>query len=155
MGRPSTFNKTIGDRICARIAQGESVRGMCRDADMPSEASVYKWRNDYPDFAESYARARSSQTEHLLEDILEIADSPTIASDDKRVRIDARKWAMAKLAPKRYGESQRHEITGEGGGPIEIASNIGVALSAVRELRTLRGDAGLLPAPPEDHSDIL
>jgi hypothetical protein len=50
----------------------------------------------FPSFAEQYTRAREAATEDMLEDILEIADDPKIDVQDKRVRIDARKWAMGK-----------------------------------------------------------
>ncbi len=32
-----------------------------------------------------------------------------------RLRVDARKWLMSKMAPKKYGEKLQH--TGDGGGP--------------------------------------
>lgn len=35
-----------------------------------------------------------------------------------RLRVDARKWAAAKLAPKKYGDRIAHEHGGAGGGPI-------------------------------------
>jgi hypothetical protein len=44
-------------------------------------------------------------TEDMLEDILEIADDPQVEVQDKRVRIDTRKWIMGKLKPKKYGDT--------------------------------------------------
>lgn len=31
------------DRICERIAQGESLAAICRDPSMPAESTVYRW----------------------------------------------------------------------------------------------------------------
>jgi multidrug efflux pump subunit AcrB len=36
-----------------------------------------------------------------------------------RLRIDSMKWIMCKLAPEKYGDLQRQEVTGKGGGPIQ------------------------------------
>lgn len=104
MGRPSSYSDDKADAICIRLAQGESLRKICKDADMPSEATVYAWLFKDEAFQEKYARARTAQSEPWLEDIIEVADDPEMKADDKRVRIDARKWAMSKLAAKKYGE---------------------------------------------------
>jgi hypothetical protein len=37
-----------------------------------------------------------------------------------RIRMDARKWLVSKIAPKLYGDRQAVEVTGESGGPIVI-----------------------------------
>jgi hypothetical protein len=104
MGRPSGYSDETAEAICIRLAQGESLRKICKDAAMPSEATVYVWLFKNEEFQEKYARARTAQSEPWLEDIIEVADDPEMKADDKRVRIDARKWAMSKLAAKKYGE---------------------------------------------------
>lgn len=99
---------------------------MCRDSDqLPSEATVYRWLLKNESFCEKYARAREFQAEPHLEDILEIADATDIDPNDKRVRIDARKWAMSKLAAKKYGD--RIETVHSG------TVNIGAVLDALDE----------------------
>jgi hypothetical protein len=80
---------------------------MCRDDDaLPCERSVYRWLIKNENFCQKYARAREFQSESHLEDILEIADSSEFDPNDKRVRIDTRKWAMSKLTLKKYGDRQ-------------------------------------------------
>jgi hypothetical protein len=39
-----------------------------------------------------------------------------------RLRVDTRKWYMAKLAPRRFGDKVTTEHTGPGGGPVQIAA---------------------------------
>ena len=39
-------------------------------------------------------------------------------SNMARVRIDARKWAAGKLAPKKYGDKSTTEVTGADGAPL-------------------------------------
>lgn len=57
-----------------------------------------------------YTRACSIRHEHYAEEIAEIADSKGDARD-KQVRIDARKWLLSKLIPKKYGD--RLELAGD------------------------------------------
>lgn len=105
MGRPSEYTEQIATEICERLLGGESLRAMCRDDDhLPSERTIYRWLASNETFCQQYARAREFQAEPHLEDILEIADDDDLKPDDKRVRIDARKWAMSKLAAKKYGD---------------------------------------------------
>ncbi|HEY5808152.1 MAG TPA: hypothetical protein VIT67_09310, partial [Povalibacter sp.] len=39
-----------------------------------------------------------------------------------RLRVDARKWYAGKLHPKKYGDKVQTELTGAGGGAVEIAT---------------------------------
>lgn len=41
--RPSDYTPELADLICARIIEGESLRSICKDDDMPSAVSVYAW----------------------------------------------------------------------------------------------------------------
>jgi hypothetical protein len=68
----------------------------------------------------------------MVEEILEIADDAsrdTIQTEHgqradnewiarSRLRVDARKWLMARLAPKKYGDKMLKEHTGADGGPV-------------------------------------
>lgn len=103
---------------------------------MPSQVTFFKWLAHDAELAKQYARAREAQADAMLEEILEIADdgtNDTIVDEDghertnqdviarSRLRVDARKWAMSKMAPKKYGEKIDHSITGE----LDISVNIG------------------------------
>ena len=65
----------------------------------------------------------------MADEVLEIADAPVGSTDnggtdsgavaDKRVRFDARRWYLSKLAPKRYGDKLSTEISGPDGGPVK------------------------------------
>lgn len=121
-GRPSTFTQAKADAICELIAEGFSMRSICKRDDMPSTATVCKWLGQYPAFAEQYAHARDVQAETLFDEMLDIADDGTndwmknFAKDNpgwqqngeaiqrSRLRIDARKWMLGKMKPKKYGD---------------------------------------------------
>lgn len=126
VGRPSIFTPDLGDAICERLADGESLRAICADAAMPSKSTVLRWLADerYRAFREQYGWAREAQADGLVDEILDIADNGTNDWMEKRnakgestgwqengesirrsaLRIDARKWLANKLRPKKYGD---------------------------------------------------
>lgn len=104
MPRPLEFNEAVADAICERLADGESLRSICRDDEMPAKSTVFKWLGLIPAFADQYARARETQADSLADDIVDIADDKALEPNDKRVRIDARKWLAGKLRPRAYGD---------------------------------------------------
>lgn len=116
--RLASFTQEIADTICTRIADGESLRAICRDDAMPCTSTVCKWLAERDDFSERYARAREAQADALADEIVDIADR----ADDPnkaRVQIDARKWMAGKLRPKKYGEKVVSEVSGPDGKPIQ------------------------------------
>ena len=141
MGRPSIYSQQIAAEICTRIAQGESLRSICRDDAMPSMASVFLWLAQKPDFSEQYARAREEQAEVHADAIVAIADeTPDVEEVRDREgnvldlkmhsayvqwqknRIDARKWVAAKLKPKKYGD--RVALAGDPESPIKVEAEV-------------------------------
>ena len=116
VGRPSKFTKLVVDTICNRLAEGESLRSICKDKDMPTSETVRVWLRDDAAFSLQYARAREEQADTHVDDMLQITDDPEIDPQDKRVRIDARKWIAGKMRPKVYGD----KITTEHEGTINL-----------------------------------
>lgn len=114
-GRPTTFSKELAEAIFARIAQGEGLKRICQAEDMPGERTVYGWlrRQEHAEFRQMYARAREDQQEHWADEIIEIADNGANDVNQARLRIDTRKWLMAKLAPRKYGDFKTLEHTGQ------------------------------------------
>lgn len=147
IGRKSTFTQSIADDICSRIAEGQSLRTICRDEGMPDKATVMRWleKEDAQLFRDQYARARDAQADYYAEEIIDIADEEVTmikrskhngGEDDdgleqevvfdptavarNRLRVDARKWYASKLAPKKYGDKLQTELTGANGGPVNM-----------------------------------
>ncbi|CAH0532189.1 terminase small subunit, partial [Ralstonia phage UAM5] len=54
VGRPSIFTEELAMKICLRIACGESVRTICKDAGMPSQDTIYRWVFQNAEFSEQY-----------------------------------------------------------------------------------------------------
>jgi hypothetical protein len=63
------------DTICERIADGESVRKISLDDDMPCQTTFFKWLANDEEAAQQYTRAREAQADALANDIVDIADN--------------------------------------------------------------------------------
>lgn len=144
-GRPSKFTEEIASRICERLSAGETLRAICRDENMPHEATVRSWALDVenkPDFSTQYAKAREIGYATLFDQLLEIADTPmpgvtviekptgteTKSGDmieHRRLRVDTRKWMLAKALPKIYGDKQQIEHSGNVNHTINEALTLG------------------------------
>ena len=132
-GRPSSFSSDKVEAICERLMVGESLRAICRDKDMPGISTVMAWLNKSPEFQEQYVRAREIQAEYLVDEIIEIADK---AGEEKvnsaRLRIDARKWAASKMAPKKYAD--RQIIAGDDNAPLRVEHTKKLDISGLTDL---------------------
>lgn len=121
-GRPSTYSDDLASRICERMAEGESLRKICAEKGMPAKSTVFKWLGEHEAFSDQYARARIAQADKYVDELVDIADEGK--NEDAqilRLRMDARKWAASKLAPKKYGE--RLDLNHSGGMSVNIASD--------------------------------
>jgi hypothetical protein len=109
---------TVMDEICERIAEGKSLRAICKADDMPAISTVMKWLTQDAALAEQYARAREIQADTMFDEVLDIADNSDADPQDRRVRIDARKWMAGKLRPKVYGD--KLDVAHSGGISINV-----------------------------------
>lgn len=162
-GRPPEYSVEKADRICAHLAAGRSLRSICKDDDMPSLETVFRWLREKPDFNEQYGRAREAQADAIFDETIDIADDGTndwVATNDpenpgyrlngenvqrSRLRIDTRKWMAGKLRPKVYGDKLTQEISGPDGAPIQhehIAADADAFTSAVAKLASRSGSEG-------------
>jgi hypothetical protein len=110
------FDPEKAEAILARLMNGESLKRICEDADMPHRQRVYEWLAQEPAFADNYARALEIRADHHFDEMLEIADSPAnLASDElnaAKLKIEARKWVLGRMMPKKYGDKLGLEHSG-------------------------------------------
>jgi hypothetical protein len=114
-----TFSQALFDRICERMAEGESLRAICKAKDMPAKRSVLRWVAGDETLAKQYSEAQTMRAECYFDEIIAIADSKS-DPQKTRVQIDARKWVLARMNPKKYGDKFTQELTGSEGGPLVI-----------------------------------
>lgn len=134
--RIPSYNQTLADQICYRIAAGETLTSILQDPNMPTQPTIWQWIRDRPAFSLAYHQARTEQMRTWADEIIHLADD---SKDDwikatgrtgktaeprldrehierTKVRIHARQWLMARLAPGEFGEAvARGEGRQEGG----------------------------------------
>jgi hypothetical protein len=122
--------------IIAEIEIGRALRNILKEDNTPSSRTFFKWLDEDTSKVKRYARATELRSDCMFEDIINIADENhkdvttnaegivRIDSDviaRARLRVDARKWYLSKLNPKKYGD--KVETTIEGGEkPVNIVS---------------------------------
>lgn len=116
MARPSEYTQESADKICSLLADGMSLRAVCREEKMPDKATVFRWLREHKEFRDQYARATEERTEAQSEILLEIGDESIEAAhsaDPKaanavvsgyKLKADNLKWSMSKMKPKKYGD---------------------------------------------------
>lgn len=121
---PVVYSQELALRICNRISLGETVTRICQDEGMPTECSIYDWvRKDKEGFKTIYTEARQLFWERLADEIIDISDDSsndertimrrgqeiTLPDHDhinrSRLRVDTRKFILAKRLPKQFGDN--------------------------------------------------
>lgn len=123
MGRMTEYSSDLADAICELIADGKSIRTICKAEEMPSMSTIFKWLASQPKFSEQYAHAKEVQAEGFAEDLIEICDDTSndvsgeldmpngVAVQRAKLRVDTRKWIASKLLAKKYGDKMAVEHT--------------------------------------------
>lgn len=124
---PQRYSEAMAVKILAALSgdantDPKSLRSICAAEGMPTEMTVRRWvAEDRDGFAARYAEARDYAIDHMAADTIRIADDsgldvigvnpetgkPIVDGDAiarAKLRVDSRKWYVAKLAPKRYGD---------------------------------------------------
>jgi len=99
------FNALIADIT----AHGNASKAL-RDNKI-ARSVLYDFFKSAPEAADRYARAKRDGIEAEAEKLIDLADNKSIAADDKRIRVDVRKFLLAKLLPKVYGDRVELEHT--------------------------------------------
>jgi hypothetical protein len=115
--------------ICQEVEKGVALRKACPV--FMSTRTFFELLEASEDKQKRYARACEARADAIFEDILEIADNSgndTINIDGldvvnheaiqrDKLRVDARKWALSKMQPKKYGDK------------IEVDANVNAKVS--------------------------
>lgn len=139
VGKPSIFSDELAEHICTLLADGGRLSKICEAEDMPHRVTVAKWLaskdEKFAKFQEQYMLARRAGALLMGDDILDISDDGTIdkkivqRGDEEvevvdhehiqrsKLRVDSRKFLMARYAPDVFGE--RMNVAGVKDAPIE------------------------------------
>ena len=140
LGRPKELTSEAVSEILMRIAQGESVNKITQDEYLPSYRTFFRALLDDEDLRKRYIFVTQVREQRLFDQIIEIADSAGTAEDAQiaKVQIDARKWALSKMNPKKYAENNKPEVHVS----TEITNNLPiVTVERQRELQERRARA--------------
>jgi len=135
-GRPRyEWTEEAEEEILAGIVAGKSIRQVVMEGSesLPSVDTIYRRLATDTGFCERYTHAREAQQDTYAEEIIAIADGvhPMFVGkepEEKRIAIEARKWVMGKLKPKKYNDQViKMEVTGKDGTPLIPTKTIDVA----------------------------
>jgi hypothetical protein len=121
--RATLYTDELAERILHELAEGRTLRDVCRANGMPSPYTVRLWAvEDREGFAARYSRAREFGYHDMADEMLEIADDgrndwtmrqnkrgnrETVLNHENikrsRLRYDARRWLLSNALPKIYG----------------------------------------------------
>jgi len=127
-GRPRKYEdrKAEAQVIFGRMAEGMSMRKSCKASGICA-ATLLIWINE-EGLSKQYEEAREAMLDKWADDIMDISDEQVGSTDSgatdsgaiqrNRLRVDARKWLLSKLGPKKYGD--RQVIAGDADAPLAI-----------------------------------
>ena len=120
-GRPSKYTKQLALDICSRISEGESVRSIALDDDMPMASTIHLWvLEDREGFSVQYEEAKSIGAEVESDEMDVIAKDEGLDVQRAKLIIDTKKWNLSKKMPKRFGDNKAVDLT-TGGEKINIS----------------------------------
>lgn len=132
----SAFNPEVAERICAKIAQGDSIRKACRGEGMPHWRTFLRWLSTqdpepkegeegaprpFDALRQQYARARELRADarfESLDHVLYLLRAKKIDPVSARVMVDTIKWQAGKENGRRYGEAVT--LRGDKENPVEV-----------------------------------
>jgi hypothetical protein len=114
--RPTEYTEEIGNTICDRLVDDESLRSICAEPGMPALETVSSWISNNGEFRDMYAHAREFQAHCISDDAIDVADDASgdwvekvsangrvVRGPDRknlprcRLRIEVRQWVAKEL----------------------------------------------------------
>lgn len=152
--RPSDVTMQIIEELLERMATGETVSRITSDLHMPPWLYIWLWLRDpkHAKFKEVFDQAEEAQFHRMAGETLDISDDSTkdyieiknsngkvmrrIPNQElvnrSRLRVETRRWLLAKRLPKIYGESSMMKLANEtGDGPATFLFG---AITATKKL---------------------
>ena len=160
-GRPAIYSPALAAIILHRLIEGETLRQICADDDMPPRATIDYWTSCSAGFSECLARAMKLHADSLADESIEAGRSAVDrdSAAAAREKSKALQWAAGKRRPEVYGESMRH--VGHDGKAIkhELSSGLEQAILAARKHERRIDQAGAIDAdytesPPAEGGEL-
>ena len=99
------YTPQIAEEILTRLANGETLVGICKSEHMPTPKTVWLWCDQNPQFATEYARARELHALFREHQISEETRQMTVENMAvAREKIHSLQWLAIVNDRKRYGD---------------------------------------------------
>ena len=125
------------------IAEGKTLKEVCKAEGMPQRQTIYRWIALYPEFSKAYYAARELSAQSLEEEALDMAKVLKDPNDFTGTKIKAYevamsqfRWSAARRDPRRYGQRAEDRIIV----PIQINTTLDLGGEAAGGLTTPDGD---------------
>jgi hypothetical protein len=104
-GRWSTFTPELGEEICWRMIEGQTLKEIGADPQMPCAATILRWVRDEPGFEDRYVQARQMMADVMFDEArdLAMAATPTTVWAQK-LKVDTVFRMITRMRPKKYCE---------------------------------------------------
>lgn len=160
---PRKFSELLAARVCEMVAQGKSLKEICKLDGMPSRETIMRWvmfpdEESMPGFSQRFKEARQIGWMLMGEDILDISDDSSKDRIKKQVidkygnvriiefdnpnnlvraklQVETRKWMLQRLLPAVFGD--------------KIAVTHGISEDLAARLDAARARLDLMQAQPQ------
>ena len=114
------------------MSEGQSCVKACEASGLKRSTFLSWVLDNTAGLGDRYARARDLQIRAMESDILTAADDADEDPNRSRLKVDARKWIMSKVAPRTYGDAPP---------PVVSVTNMQFIVDPFRDHRELRNEA--------------
>ncbi len=154
MGRPLgdtlfPHKEQIKDQIVTWLSEGKTLRDFCRQDEMPSFGTIYRWLQEDKEFEERFARARLIGHDSIAEECLQLADREPLEVFDeagnkrydpgsiswRKNQIETRLKLLAKWNPK-YGD--KTILAGDDQAPVVVEASFDIFGELLKNLALKR-----------------
>jgi hypothetical protein len=140
------FSLELMTKFCERMCNGEAPTQICKDPTMPSYPTLMRWYTSddpqYDAFKVMYEESQKIMWFYHADQLIQISDDSSNDYMDRynkftdenervldpenvqrsRLRVDTRKFLLAKMLPKIFGEKMDISVGGRDGKPITVAA---------------------------------
>lgn len=121
VGRPTDFTPELGEEIAKFVAAGNYIEVAAVAAGI-ARSTFFKW------FRQGVRDRRAGKDTELavFSDAIKTAEARAEARDVVTIGTAARRqwqaaaWRLERKYPKRWARTERHEVSGRDGGPVDM-----------------------------------
>ena len=118
--RGTPYSRLLGDLLCERVVNGETMVRACKELNLEYSA-VVRWKRENPEFKAQLDQAKKDRADFLHDEMLERARHSRTSA---RTHIEALQYAMQKGDPEKYDQKQQNQAITQGNVTFIIQTGI-------------------------------